>query len=43
ANTVDHIVAHRGDTDLFWDKDNWQPLCGPCHSADKQKEEAAGF
>ncbi|MDY1215405.1 HNH endonuclease signature motif containing protein [Pseudomonas aeruginosa] len=43
ANTVDHIVAHRGDQDLFWDKDNWQPLCGPCHSADKQKEEAAGF
>ncbi|HBP4947635.1 HNH endonuclease [Pseudomonas aeruginosa] len=42
ANTVDHIVAHRGDQDLFWDQDNWQPLCGPCHSSVKQAEEAAG-
>ncbi|HHK4509399.1 TPA: HNH endonuclease [Pseudomonas aeruginosa] len=43
ANTVDHIVAHRGDADLFWDQSNWQSLCGPCHSSVKQAEEAAGF
>ncbi|EPK2450590.1 HNH endonuclease [Pseudomonas aeruginosa] len=41
ANTVDHIVAHRGDRDLFWDQSNWQSLCGPCHSSVKQAEEAA--
>lgn len=34
ANVVDHIIDHRGDMVKFWDSDgNWQPLCGPCHSA----------
>ena len=28
---VDHIVPHRGDARLFWDEDNWQPLCKSCH------------
>lgn len=32
ANVVDHIIDHRGDPKLFWDKKNWQPLCKPCHS-----------
>lgn len=27
ANVVDHIVPHRGDRRLFWDKKNWQALC----------------
>ncbi|WJO30990.1 HNH endonuclease [Pseudomonas monteilii] len=42
ASVVDHIIPHRGDQALFWDEDNWQSLCGPCHSSDKQAEEAAG-
>ena len=31
ATVVDHIVPHRGDKKLFWDQDNWQPLCKACH------------
>lgn len=29
---VDHIDAHKGDLDKFWDRNNWQALCFPCHS-----------
>lgn len=43
AGVVDHIVAHRGDMDLFWDQANWQSLCKPCHDSVKQAEEAAGL
>lgn len=40
ATVVDHIIPHRGDRDLFWDiKNNWQPLCTPCHSKSKQRKE----
>ena len=31
ATVVDHIVPHRGDLLLFWDQENWQALCKPCH------------
>ena len=31
ATVVDHIVPHRGDKNLFWDINNWQPLCKDCH------------
>ena len=31
ATVVDHIVPHRGDKKLFWDRDNWQSLCRKCH------------
>jgi 5-methylcytosine-specific restriction endonuclease McrA len=31
ATAVDHIVPHRGNSELFWDTTNWQPLCKPCH------------
>lgn len=31
ATVVDHIVPHRGDPVLFWDRSNWQPLCKSCH------------
>ena len=31
ATVVDHIVPHRGDQKLFWDQNNWQPLCKSCH------------
>lgn len=31
ATVVDHIMPHRGDMQLFWDKKNWQPLCKDCH------------
>ncbi|KRW62922.1 HNH endonuclease [Pseudomonas sp. TTU2014-080ASC] len=41
ASVVDHIVAHQGNPDLFWNQANWQALCKPCHDSEKQREEAA--
>ena len=32
ATVVDHIIPHRGNKRLFWDENNWHPLCKPCHS-----------
>ncbi len=32
ATEVDHIIPHRGDKALFWDRSNWQSLCKRCHS-----------
>lgn len=40
ASVVDHIIAHRGDKKLFWNRANWQPLCTSCHSGHKQSMEA---
>ena len=31
ATVVDHIIPHRGDEKLFWDRDNWQALCKEHH------------
>jgi 5-methylcytosine-specific restriction protein A len=28
---VDHIVPHRGDLTVFWDRSRWQALCASCH------------
>ncbi len=42
AQCVDHVVAHKGDEELFWDQANWQPLCNPCHSK-KTTSEDGGF
>lgn len=42
ATDVDHIIPHKGDMDLFWQRSNWQPLCGSCHSA-KTAREDGGF
>ena len=48
ATIVDHIIPHRGDELLFWDSNNWQPLCAKCHQLktleeirQRQKEKAA--
>jgi len=32
ATVVDHIIPHRGNKDLFWDKNNHQALCIYCHN-----------
>jgi len=32
ATVVDHIIDHKGDKGLFWDRDNWQPLCNRHHN-----------
>lgn len=31
AQVVDHIIPHRGNQRLFWDKTNWQGLCKHHH------------
>ena len=42
ATVVDHVRPHRGDMLLFWDRDNWQPLCAPCHDGAKATQERSG-
>ncbi len=39
VRVVDHIVPHKGDEYLFWQRSNWQPLCGWCHDVLKQSLE----
>ena len=39
ATDVDHIVPHKGDMALFWNRDNWQPLCHHCHSVKTATED----
>ncbi|WP_380925455.1 HNH endonuclease [Sphingomonas leidyi] len=36
---ADHVQMHRGDERLFWDFDNLQTLCKPCHDGPKQRAE----
>lgn len=36
ATVVDHVVPHRGDMALFWDRSNWQGLCTGCHNVIKR-------
>lgn len=38
ASEVDHIVPHRGDARLMWDRKNWQSLCKRCHSRKTARE-----
>lgn len=42
ATVVDHIIPHKGDKVLFWDCNNWQPLCKPHHDS-KTAKENGGF
>ena len=39
ATDVDHIIAHRGNMELFWDEKNLQPLCHSCHSKKTNAED----
>lgn len=43
ANVVDHIIPHKGNKVLFWDKSNWQPLCTPCHNRKTATEDMGGW
>ncbi len=42
AKVVDHIIPHKGDDELFWNQDNWQPLCKSHHSKKTAKQDG-GF
>lgn len=39
ATVVDHIKPHRGDSILFWDERNWQPLCKHHHDVKTMTED----
>lgn len=39
---TDHIVPHKGDWKLFWDQDNWEPMCEHHHNS-KTAKETDGF
>lgn len=43
ATVVDHIVPHKGDKDLFWDKTNWQPLCETHHNIKTASEDRGAW
>lgn len=32
SDTLDHIIPHKGDKTLFWDRKNWQAMAASCHS-----------
>lgn len=38
ATVVDHIIPHRGNMELFWRRENWQPLCEKHHNVKTAKE-----
>ncbi|MCI6795039.1 MAG: HNH endonuclease [Lachnospiraceae bacterium] len=40
ATVVDHIVPHRGDPKLFWDRNNWRALCKRCHDKKTGREDS---
>lgn len=42
ATVADHIIPHRGDSDLFW-TGALQSLCDSHHSSAKQREEVRGY
>ena len=42
ATVVDHIIPHKGDMESFWNVNNWQALCKPCHDR-KTAREDGGF
>lgn len=41
ANTVDHVIPHRGNMNLFF-TGPFQSLCKTCHSGQKQRLEKSG-
>ena len=43
SEVTDHIIPHKGDSGLFWDYKNHQPLCKACHDGVKALEESRGF
>lgn len=38
ADTVDHVIPHRGDVAIFWDQENLQSLCKACHDRITRQE-----
>ena len=44
SEVVDHKQRHTGHRDpLFWDQNNMQALCKPCHDGTKQQADVLGY
>lgn len=39
TEVVDHVLPHKGDMVLFWDRSKWQPACKWHHDVVKQQLE----
>lgn len=39
ADTVDHVIPHRGHRNLAFDPENLQSLCKPCHDRHAQAKD----
>jgi 5-methylcytosine-specific restriction endonuclease McrA len=39
STLVDHVVPHRGDMVVFWDRSRWQPSCRWHHDVVKKRLE----
>lgn len=39
AKVVDHVIPHKGNSVLFWDRSNWQSLCSYHHNVKTAKED----
>lgn len=39
ATVVDHIIPHKGDAKLFWDRKNWQAMAKQCHDRKTARED----
>lgn len=40
SKVTDHVIPHKGDMRLFWDRTNWQPLCIHHHNVKTGNENA---
>ncbi|MDF1600169.1 HNH endonuclease signature motif containing protein [Mesorhizobium sp. YIM 152430] len=39
ATIVHHVIPHKGDQRLFWDRGNWLACCKSCHDGPLQRAE----
>ena len=39
ATVLHHVIPHRGDRAVFWDRNNWAAVCKPCHDGPLQSQE----
>lgn len=42
ATVVNHRRAHKGNLALFYDPENHESLCKPCHDSERQSQERTG-
>jgi 5-methylcytosine-specific restriction endonuclease McrA len=39
ADLIDHLIPHRGDQAIFWNRRDWVSSCTDCHNGPKQRTE----